>query len=201
MNFFLNQLTVNLTSLMGCHSAEANVKEELWVTVVGEERHQSNRKWDVWMLDFWRHHSFIHSPLTPQMAYAHDSVRVLQCFIQFSSHQQRLQVYEELKGERHLRVRKGQQLPVGGANVSLPPLRTAVIVQWMTHFSRLLGLCSKNQVVCAADDLSASSALWRLWENYSHFVRPLQTTSSVCASRSTGDMWWRSCWCTGELDQ
>lgn len=45
-----------------------------------------------------------------QMAFAHDSVRVLQCFIQFSSHQQRLQVYEELKGERHLLVRKGQNL-------------------------------------------------------------------------------------------
>lgn len=34
-----------------------------------------------------------------QMAYAHDSVRVLQCFIQFSSHEQRLQVYEELKDD------------------------------------------------------------------------------------------------------
>lgn len=39
----------------------------------------------------------------PQMAYAHDSVRVLQCFIQFSSHEQRLQVYEELKGEKNSR--------------------------------------------------------------------------------------------------
>lgn len=39
-----------------------------------------------------------------QMAYAHDSVRVLQCFIQFGSHAQRLQVLEELKGEHHLSV-------------------------------------------------------------------------------------------------
>lgn len=50
------------------------------------------------------------SALTPQMAYAHDSVRVLQCFIQFSSHQQRQQVYEELKGERHLWASQGQYL-------------------------------------------------------------------------------------------
>ncbi|XP_037548335.1 pumilio homolog 3 [Nematolebias whitei] len=32
-----------------------------------------------------------------QMAFAHDSVRVLQCFIQFGSHQQRQEVFEELK--------------------------------------------------------------------------------------------------------
>lgn len=32
-----------------------------------------------------------------QMAFAHDSVRVLQCFIQFGSHEQRKEVFEELK--------------------------------------------------------------------------------------------------------
>lgn len=32
-----------------------------------------------------------------QMAFAHDSVRVLQCFIQFGSHEQRQEVFEELK--------------------------------------------------------------------------------------------------------
>ncbi|CAL9683265.1 unnamed protein product [Knipowitschia caucasica] len=32
-----------------------------------------------------------------QMAYAHDSVRVLQCFIQFGNHEQRKDVFEELK--------------------------------------------------------------------------------------------------------
>lgn len=35
-----------------------------------------------------------------QMAFAHDSVRVLQCFIQFGSHEQRQEVFEELKGEQ-----------------------------------------------------------------------------------------------------
>uniref|UniRef100_UPI0037E711ED pumilio homolog 3 n=1 Tax=Semicossyphus pulcher TaxID=241346 RepID=UPI0037E711ED len=34
-----------------------------------------------------------------QMAFAHDSVRVLQCFIQFGSHEQRQEVFEELKDE------------------------------------------------------------------------------------------------------
>ncbi|XP_042365138.1 pumilio homolog 3 [Plectropomus leopardus] len=34
-----------------------------------------------------------------QMAYAHDSVRVLQCFIQFGSHEQRQGVFEELKDD------------------------------------------------------------------------------------------------------
>ncbi|TNN86389.1 Pumilio 3 [Liparis tanakae] len=34
-----------------------------------------------------------------QMAFAHDSVRVLQCFIQFGSHEQRQEVFEELKGD------------------------------------------------------------------------------------------------------
>ncbi|KAM9820226.1 pumilio homolog 3 [Neosynchiropus ocellatus] len=34
-----------------------------------------------------------------QMAYAHDSVRVLQCFIQFASHEQRGEVFEELKDD------------------------------------------------------------------------------------------------------
>lgn len=34
------------------------------------------------------------------MAFAHDSVRVLQCFIQFGSHEQRRVVFEELKGEQ-----------------------------------------------------------------------------------------------------
>ena len=32
------------------------------------------------------------------MAFAHDSVRVLQCFLQFGSHEQRQVVFEELKG-------------------------------------------------------------------------------------------------------
>ncbi|KAM9322904.1 pumilio homolog 3 [Pholidichthys leucotaenia] len=32
-----------------------------------------------------------------QMAYAHDAVRVLQCFIQFGNHEQRQEVFEELK--------------------------------------------------------------------------------------------------------
>ncbi|XP_041825764.1 pumilio homolog 3 [Melanotaenia boesemani] len=32
-----------------------------------------------------------------QMAFAHDSVRVLQCFIQFASHKQRLEMLEEIK--------------------------------------------------------------------------------------------------------
>uniref|UniRef100_A0A8C6U2N8 Pumilio homolog 3 n=1 Tax=Neogobius melanostomus TaxID=47308 RepID=A0A8C6U2N8_9GOBI len=32
-----------------------------------------------------------------QMAFAHDSVRVLQCFVQFGSHEQRQEVFEELK--------------------------------------------------------------------------------------------------------
>lgn len=32
-----------------------------------------------------------------QMAFAHDSVRVLQCFVQFGSHEQRQHVFEELK--------------------------------------------------------------------------------------------------------
>ncbi|XP_013883913.1 pumilio homolog 3 [Austrofundulus limnaeus] len=34
-----------------------------------------------------------------QMAFAHDAVRVLQCFIQFGSHQQRQEVLEELKDD------------------------------------------------------------------------------------------------------
>ncbi|XP_069562358.1 pumilio homolog 3 [Brachyistius frenatus] len=34
-----------------------------------------------------------------QMAFAHDSVRVLQCFIQFSGHQQRLEVFDDLKDD------------------------------------------------------------------------------------------------------
>lgn len=34
------------------------------------------------------------------MAFAHDSVRVLQCFIQFGSHEQRREAFEELKGEQ-----------------------------------------------------------------------------------------------------
>uniref|UniRef100_A0A8C5GU48 PUM-HD domain-containing protein n=1 Tax=Gouania willdenowi TaxID=441366 RepID=A0A8C5GU48_GOUWI len=34
-----------------------------------------------------------------QMAFAHDSVRVLQCFIQFGSHEQRQQVFEDLKDD------------------------------------------------------------------------------------------------------
>lgn len=33
------------------------------------------------------------------MAFAHDSVRVLQCFIQFGSHEQRQVIFEELKGK------------------------------------------------------------------------------------------------------
>lgn len=35
-----------------------------------------------------------------QMAFAHDSVRVLQCFLQFGSHEQRQLVFEELKGKQ-----------------------------------------------------------------------------------------------------
>ncbi|XP_008297177.1 pumilio homolog 3 [Stegastes partitus] len=34
-----------------------------------------------------------------QMAFAHDSVRVLQCFIQFGSHEQRKEVFEDLKDD------------------------------------------------------------------------------------------------------
>ncbi|XP_029301201.1 pumilio homolog 3 [Cottoperca gobio] len=34
-----------------------------------------------------------------QMAFAHDSVRVLQCFTQFGNHEQRQEVFEELKGD------------------------------------------------------------------------------------------------------
>ncbi|KAK9532790.1 hypothetical protein VZT92_010158 [Zoarces viviparus] len=34
-----------------------------------------------------------------QMAFAHDSVRVLQCFIQFGSHEQRREVFNELKND------------------------------------------------------------------------------------------------------
>ncbi|XP_022058739.2 pumilio homolog 3 [Acanthochromis polyacanthus] len=34
-----------------------------------------------------------------QMAFAHDSVRVLQCFIQFASHEQRQEVFEDLKDD------------------------------------------------------------------------------------------------------
>ncbi|KAG7235619.1 hypothetical protein INR49_002429 [Caranx melampygus] len=34
-----------------------------------------------------------------QMAFAHDSVRVLQCFIQFGSHEQRREVFDELKDD------------------------------------------------------------------------------------------------------
>ncbi|KAA8584639.1 hypothetical protein FQN60_008424 [Etheostoma spectabile] len=34
-----------------------------------------------------------------QMAFAHDSVRVLQCFIQFGSHEQRQEVFKELKDD------------------------------------------------------------------------------------------------------
>ncbi|TKS84135.1 Pumilio -like protein 3 [Collichthys lucidus] len=34
-----------------------------------------------------------------QMAFAHDSVRVLQCFIQFGSHEQRQETFEELKDD------------------------------------------------------------------------------------------------------
>ncbi|XP_072228164.1 pumilio homolog 3 isoform X3 [Leuresthes tenuis] len=34
-----------------------------------------------------------------QMAFAHDAVRVLQCFIQFGSHKQRQEVFEDLKDE------------------------------------------------------------------------------------------------------
>uniref|UniRef100_A0A7N6AS56 PUM-HD domain-containing protein n=1 Tax=Anabas testudineus TaxID=64144 RepID=A0A7N6AS56_ANATE len=33
------------------------------------------------------------------MAFAHDSVRVLQCFIQFGNHEQRQEVFDELKGD------------------------------------------------------------------------------------------------------
>ncbi|XP_035464569.2 pumilio homolog 3 [Scophthalmus maximus] len=36
---------------------------------------------------------------TKQMAFAHDSVRVLQCFIQFGSHEQRQEVFGELKDD------------------------------------------------------------------------------------------------------
>uniref|UniRef100_A0A7N8WJQ8 Pumilio RNA-binding family member 3 n=1 Tax=Mastacembelus armatus TaxID=205130 RepID=A0A7N8WJQ8_9TELE len=43
-------------------------------------------------------HDLIHGKVK-QMAYAHDSVRVIQCFIQFGSHEQRQQVFDELKGE------------------------------------------------------------------------------------------------------
>nr|XP_043873223.1 pumilio homolog 3 [Solea senegalensis] len=34
-----------------------------------------------------------------QMAFAHDSVRVLQCFVQFGSHEQRQEVFDELKDD------------------------------------------------------------------------------------------------------
>ncbi|XP_034997321.2 pumilio homolog 3 [Hippoglossus stenolepis] len=36
---------------------------------------------------------------TKQMAFAHDSVRVLQCFLQFGSHEQRREVFDELKDD------------------------------------------------------------------------------------------------------
>uniref|UniRef100_A0A8C4IRF6 Pumilio RNA-binding family member 3 n=1 Tax=Dicentrarchus labrax TaxID=13489 RepID=A0A8C4IRF6_DICLA len=39
------------------------------------------------------------SPSRLQMAFAHDSVRVLQCFIQFGSHEQRQEAFEELKDD------------------------------------------------------------------------------------------------------
>lgn len=34
-----------------------------------------------------------------QIAFAHDSTRVLQCFIQFGSEKQRQEVFDELKGK------------------------------------------------------------------------------------------------------
>ncbi|XP_026154227.1 pumilio homolog 3 [Mastacembelus armatus] len=43
-------------------------------------------------------HDLIHGKVK-QMAYAHDSVRVIQCFIQFGSHEQRQQVFDELKDD------------------------------------------------------------------------------------------------------
>ncbi|XP_056875712.1 pumilio homolog 3 isoform X1 [Takifugu flavidus] len=43
-------------------------------------------------------HDLIHGKVK-QMAFAHDSVRVLQCFIQFGSHEQRRVVFEELKDD------------------------------------------------------------------------------------------------------
>lgn len=36
------------------------------------------------------------------MAFAHDSVRILQCFLQFGSHKQRQEVFEDLKGRSRL---------------------------------------------------------------------------------------------------
>uniref|UniRef100_A0A8C7WUZ0 Pumilio RNA-binding family member 3 n=1 Tax=Oryzias sinensis TaxID=183150 RepID=A0A8C7WUZ0_9TELE len=36
---------------------------------------------------------------TKQMAFAHDSVRILQCFLQFGSHKQRQEVFEDLKDD------------------------------------------------------------------------------------------------------
>lgn len=57
--------------------------------------------------DIWKGRSVSHLDAVPplvlssrlQMAFAHDSVRVLQCFLQFGSHEQRQLVFEELKGE------------------------------------------------------------------------------------------------------
>ncbi|XP_074545810.1 pumilio homolog 3 [Halichoeres trimaculatus] len=43
-------------------------------------------------------HSLIRGKIK-QMAFAHDSVRVLQCFIQFGNHEQRLEVFEEIKDD------------------------------------------------------------------------------------------------------
>lgn len=60
----------------------------------GKHRLQEEKRWrSIWCVDpvLWN--------LCLQMAFAHDSVRVLQCFIQFGSHEQRMHVYEELKGE------------------------------------------------------------------------------------------------------
>ncbi|CAG00964.1 unnamed protein product, partial [Tetraodon nigroviridis] len=57
--------------------------------------------------DIWKGRSVSHLDAVPplvlssrlQMAFAHDSVRVLQCFLQFGSHEQRQLVFEELKDD------------------------------------------------------------------------------------------------------
>lgn len=61
--------------------------------------------WGKYHLVFWLYVvksgglSFLTMLSWLQMAFAHDSVRVLQCFIQFGSHEQRQEVFEEIKGE------------------------------------------------------------------------------------------------------
>uniref|UniRef100_A0A672JRG6 PUM-HD domain-containing protein n=1 Tax=Salarias fasciatus TaxID=181472 RepID=A0A672JRG6_SALFA len=58
---------------------------------------QSKRVWEE-LRKYVHTHTRAHTRLL-HMAFAHDAVRVLQCFIQFGSHEQRREVFEEIKDD------------------------------------------------------------------------------------------------------